>query len=328
MLLDSLLFSLNVTLPTIFMLLLGVWLKQRKVVDDNFANTASKLVFNFALPPMLFLNVARSQPDYLGQINLVLIGVLGTFFTFLVAEWWAARYIQTRAYRGIFVQATFRSNLAILGLAMTTNAYGTEAIAAVSVYTAALVILFNVLGVITLSRSLSEKKPNIANLIYEMIKNPLILAIFIGMIVSHFNLFQQIPTAILKTSDYLAHIALPLALICAGISLNFKQFGKLQQNISEDNEARNIVFLASFIRLIVAPTIMFIIGKWGLSLSPMALGILFLTNATPVASATYAMVRHYGGNATIAANIIALTTIASIFVSSFGLVILRHFAWI
>lgn len=327
MLLNSFLFSLNVTLPTILMLLLGVWLRRHKFVDDHFANTASKLVFNFAFPPMLFLNVARSQPDYLGQMNLVLVGVIGTISTFIFAEWWAAKYIHTRAYRGIFVQATFRSNLAILGLAMTTNAYGNEAIAAVSVYTAALVILFNVLGVITLSRSLSEHKPNAFHLIWAMIKNPLILAIIIGMLVSHFNLFTQIPIPLLKTADYLAHISLPLALICAGISLNFNQLGKFQQR-QEDREARTIVFLASFIRLFIAPTVMFIIGKWGFNLSPMALGILFLTNATPVASATYAMVRNYGGNGTIAANIIALTTIMAIFVSSVGLVILKQLDWI
>jgi predicted permease len=60
----------------------------------------------------------------------------------------------------------------------------------------------------------------------------------------------------------------------------------------------------------------------------MALGIIFLSNAAPVASATYPMVRNYGGNAVIAANIIGVTTVGSIFVSSFGLLFLRQLGWI
>lgn len=328
MLLESLQFSLNATLPTIFMILLGIFLRRRRWIDDNFCNMASKVVFNFALPATLFLNVARSPSDYSGQINLILSGAIGTLLVYLIAEWWAGKYIQTRGLRAIFTQGTFRSNAAILGLALAVNAYGSSAMGKISVFVAVLVIMFNVLGVVTLLKSLSDKKMNLMNLILSILKNPLILAVMSGIIVSEFELFPFIPTALSKTADYLAHISLPLALICTGASLNFKQLTKFSSTATVENEGSRVVFLSASVRLIIVPLLMLAIGKWGFHLDPISLGILFLTTSSPVASAVYAMVRHYGGDATVTANLIGITTIGSIFTSSIGLFLLRQIGWV
>lgn len=60
----------------------------------------------------------------------------------------------------------------------------------------------------------------------------------------------------------------------------------------------------------------------------MELGIIFLTASSPVAAATYAMVRHYGGDATSTANLIGITTVGSMFSSTIGLLLLRQLGWI
>ncbi len=41
------------------------------------------------------------------------------------------------------------------------------------------------------------------------------------------------------------------------------------------------------------------------------LGVIFLFSATPTAAGSYVMTRAMGGNATLAANIIAITTVGS-----------------
>ena len=50
--------------------------------------------------------------------------------------------------------------------------------------------------------------------------------------------------------------------------------------------------------------------------------------ATPTAAASYMMVRAMGGNASLAASIIAMTTVASLFTTSFGLVAMKALQWI
>ncbi|QLB21315.1 malonate transporter [Vespertiliibacter pulmonis] len=326
MFLDSFLFSINVTLPTILMLLLGIFLRHIKMIDDHFCQIASKLIFNIALPALLFTNIVKNPADYSSQIWLLSAGFLSTLILYTGSEWLASRYIVDRSYRGIFVQAIFRGNSGILGLALCINAYGVYAIAPASVYTACITLLFNVLAVITLTKSLSNKPLNLFQLIISIIKNPLCIGIALGLFVSKLEI--TIPEPLMKTGDYLAHISLPVALICAGASLNFKQLKQLQQQDNHSLQTHKIIWWASFGRLIVSPLLAIIIGKYIFNLEPMLLGILFLMSSTPIAAASYAMVRNFGGDAVTSANLIAVTVIGSMISSSIGLFILRQWQWI
>jgi predicted permease len=56
----------------------------------------------------------------------------------------------------------------------------------------------------------------------------------------------------------------------------------------------------------------------------MRLGILLLMWSAPTAAASYVMVRAMGGNAALAPNIIALTTLGSLATTSVGIVLLRN----
>jgi hypothetical protein len=53
------------------------------------------------------------------------------------------------------------------------------------------------------------------------------------------------------------------------------------------------------------------------------LGVLMLMSGAPTAAASYVMVRAMGGNAVLAANIIAVTTLGSILTTSLGVLVLR-----
>lgn len=325
MFLDTLWFSLGVTLPTILMLVLGIVLFRRQMIDDHFCQIASKFVFNITLPCLLFINIVKQPADYGSQLWLVSAGVVGTLTVYLLGEWLAARYIAQRAYRGIFVQGFFRGNSGILGLALCVNAYGTAATAPASVYVACLTLLFNVLAVITLTNSLGDGKLNGRKMLAALAKNPLIMAILCGLFVSKFEI--TLPVPLLRTGDYLAHITLPLALICTGASLDFSQLKQIHTQHQTDTLNR-IVIYASLGRLLLTPIVMLLLGKYLFQLEPMALGILFLMSATPVTVASYTMVRSFGGNATAAANLIAITTVGAMFTSSLGLLLLRQLHWI
>lgn len=325
MFLDSLQFSISVMLPTIFLMLFGIFLRQRKFIDDAFCSMASKVVFNFTLPPMIFFNMLKSPLDFSSQVNLISAGVGGTLAIYFWAEWWAARHIENRRYRCIFTQGTFRTNAAILGIALILNAYGNQALAAASIYTSCLVITFNILAVITLTSSLSEKKVNIARLLLSILKNPLILAVIAGLLFNYFQLSDLIPHPIASAGKLMASLTLPLALICTGASINFKQ---LKQFNGTESTLNKIVLFSASVRLLFAPIFLLLIGKFLFALPPMELGILFVSASAPVASATYAMTRSYGGDGEAAANLIGITTLGSMFSASIGLFLLRQLGWV
>lgn len=326
MLLDSLQFSISVTLPTILLMLFGIFLRRKKFIDDTFCHTASRIVFNFTLPIMLFFNMLKSPLDFSSQINLIATGIGGSIIIYLWAEWWAARHIAERRYRCIFTQGTFRTNAAILGIALILNAYGEKALAAASVYISCLVITFNALAVITLTSSLSEKRLNIGKLTLSILKNPLILAVIVGLVFNYLELNCFIPQAIESGGKLISSLTLPLALICTGASINFKQLK--QFNKGNESIINKIVLFSASIRLFFAPIFLLLLGKFIFNLPPMELGIVFVSASAPVAAATYAMTRNYGGDGEAAANLIGVTTIGSMFTASIGLFLLRQIGWL
>ncbi|MXN87799.1 auxin efflux carrier family protein [Pasteurella canis] len=313
--LSSFLFSMSVTLPTVLMLLLGVVLQRLHIVDDKFTGQATKIIFNITLPILLFLNITSNPVEFRSQLLPIAASFTGTLLLFIVAELVAAKFIVEKQERGTFVQGVYRGNNGILGLALCINAYGEAGLAPASIYAAATIFLFNVLGVITLSRSFADGRVSFWGIVKNVIKNPLIIAIVLGYVVNGLEL--QFPKTLQTTGNYLASMTLPLALICAGASVKFN---------GSASGSRTVIW-GSIGRVIIAPIFMVCIGKL-FGLSGMNMGILFLMAATPMATITYAMVRGMGGNGTSAANIIALTTLGAIITSSVGLLILSQLGWV
>lgn len=312
---SSFMFSVSVTLPTLLMLLLGILLRTRGIIDDKFCGQATKIIFNITLPILLFQNIVKNQVDYASQAPVLLVGLIGTLVLFLIAEILAVNFVKLKSERATFVQAVYRGNNGILGLAFCINAYGDEALAPASIYAAALTFVYNILGVITLTRHLSDGKVSPFNVLLNVLKNPLIIGISLGVLVSVTQI--QLPKTLITSGDYLANMTLPVALLCTGASIDVKALFR----------ASDLSLWATTWRVFISPFFMVLLGKI-FGLSGISLGILFLMTVTPMAAAAYAMIRAMGGNATIAANIIGLTSFASMFSSSIGLLILTQLGWI
>ncbi|WP_455212457.1 AEC family transporter [Kaarinaea lacus] len=303
-------FAFSVTGPIFIILALGIILARAGVITDAFIDAGSKLVFNVTLPALLFITISKTNLEHIANVSLIVYGLIATFTVFVLLEWLAGFFIHPPQDRGVVVQGALRSNMGIVGLAYSANAYGDVGLAAASIYLGPVTILFNVLAVITLNRSLNKHR-SVAGTLFDIVKNPLILGIVLAIPVawSHW----QLPAILLQSGEYFAQMTLPLALLCTGASLSVKALRK---------DSRNAV-IASIGKLLMVPFIITLGGYW-LGFRDMDLGILFLMTSSPTAAASYIMVRAMNGNAALAANIIALTTFGSILVASIGVALLRH----
>lgn len=309
--LDVFAFSASITLPIFLILALGVLLSRLKMINDNFVDVASKLVFNVTLPSLLFISITKAQLSASTGFSLVAFGVLATLAVFLFLEWSAGHLIPEKSDRGVVVQGAFRSNMGIIGLAYCVNAYGNGIYSVASVYLGGVTMLFNILSVVTLNRSLN-KNASLMMTVKGLLKNPLIIGILSALAVSTTGF--QLPGPVLRAGDYFAQMTLPLALLCAGASLSF---GALRFDL-------NAAVLATIGKLLVVPLVLtgggFLLGFRGEEL-----GVLFLMSSAPSASAGYIMARAMGGNSALAANIIVLTTLTSLLTTSLGVTLLRSF---
>lgn len=302
-------FAFGVTGPIFVLVFLGIALKKLKLIDGAFMDNASRLVFLVALPSMLFVSMVKA--DIRAVFNGPYLGVVlaGTLLTFVLLSLLAKWVVTNPRDRGVFVQGAFRSNLAIVGLAFCLNAYGEEGLAKASIFISVVTVAYNILAIYTLNASLKASRPSLADLVLDIVKNPLIVGIVAGILVNIAGL--SVPGFVITSGEYVAYMTLPLALICIGGTISFAEF---------KNSSR-VSLIAVFAKLIAVPLIIFYMAYlWGFE--KMDLGVLFLMVASPSAAASYVMVQAMGGNSKLAANIVVISTLGSLCTVSFGLALL------
>lgn len=311
--LQAISFAFMIVFPNLALMGLGFFMKNKSLINDNFVDIASKLVFNFGLPCLLFFSVIKSNVDYQAQLPLLSAGILTTFLLFFGAELYAKFFVPKLPDKGVFVQGVFRSNMAIISLSVVGNAYGDVGTGVGAVYMGILTILYNILSVITLSRTqvtqgFIKQSLDITKKIFQ---NPLIIALVSAFIYKAVGLSLP-PKPITRTGELLASIALPLALICAGATLDIRSMFRLS----------GVSMQASLGRVLVAPLLAVVMGVL-FALPAVQFGVLFVMVASPAAAASYVMAKAMGGNDVLAANILALTTVVSMIGMAIGMAWLR-----
>jgi predicted permease len=299
---EQFLFALNVTAPILILLILGIVFRRTGFIDEHFISIANSFVFNITLPCMLFFSLATTPLSQSADIPLFLFGVLFTLISVLIFQL-LSRFLIQQDKRGVFVQGAFRGNLGIIGIALAVNAYGSEILATASLYMALIAVIDNPLSVILLIPK--SKFP-----LKSIINNPILIAVLFGLICSSINL--EIPQFIYQSGHYLAQMTLPLALICIGGSLYWKNF----------RHNRKEVIWASLCKLILMPLI-------GTSLAitlefrGQDLGLIYLMLSAPTAVSSYVMAKKMSNYGAMAAEIIALSTASSTIIITLGLILLK-----
>ena len=124
---DNLIFSLNATVPVFAMMLLGLLFKKIGWMDDVFASKMNKFVFQFPLPVLVFSDLATVDFEEVWNMKFVLFCFTVTLLSILAASLVALLW-KDKSIKGEFIQASYRSSAAILGIALIQNIYGTAEI--------------------------------------------------------------------------------------------------------------------------------------------------------------------------------------------------------
>ena len=313
---QQLVFVGSITLPVFSLVFIGIWLKWRGKINDDFTVKSSYIVFNLALPVLMFAAIVRTDIAQIGNPRLITFAVLMALLSFSVLWFGSRAFIADKKNLGVFVQGCFRSNLGILGLAFCVTTFAEDGLAVGALLLAVITPLYNILSIYALTHAASEDSQlNWLVLLKGVITNPLIVAILLALPFAYWQV--ALPDVVMRSIDYLAAMTLPLALICIGGSLSFSALKQTQW----------LSWVAVIIKLLLMPAIVSILA-YATGFRGVELGCLILMFASPTAAASFVMVRTIGGNHTLAANIIALTTLISLFSVSIAIYLLKVFALI
>ena len=301
--------AFSVTAPIFLLIILGAYLNHIKFITQEFIRVSSKLIFTIGLPVMLFTSTATHDFNKLINVTHLALILVTTFMVYIISHYSALNFISDKRDKGVFVQGAFRGNLIILGLAFCASAYGEQGIAIATLPMAVIIIVYNLLSIYTLNASLHQQEFSVRKNVNDIIKNPLIIGIVFGLLINLIKL--PLPDVLIQSNHYLSQMTLPLALIAIGGSLNFLE---LKQNIKP-------AMMASLYKVLLSPLIMIVL-LYLLPIEQTAAGVLFLLTASPTATASFIMVKAMNGNSDLAAKIIIVSTLLSLFTVTLGFALL------
>jgi len=297
------------------MIAVGYALQRFNIINQNFNSISSKIVFNIALPALVFNEVVKVDISNIMDFKLIEYIYVGTFVTFLLA-WGIAVFFKTDPEsKGAFIQGSFRGNSAIIGVALIGNA--SHAMLGKTSFMLAFVIpLYNILAVIALAFPMKHKKKlSKVQILNEILTNPLIICMFLAMVLSAFHF--KMPEVLERSVSYLAALTLPLALIGIGSTLRNGSW----------KESPKLAITASLVKIVVCP-ILLTAGALYFGFRGGDLLILFILFSSPTAIVSYVMADAMGSNSRLSSSIVLISTILSIFTISAGLMLLKSYGLI
>ena len=314
---ENFLLAFNVVFPIFLIMMLGVILKRKNMVDDKSLNVMNSLIFRLFMPTLLFFNIYNiGDLSTLSFDNLKLLAYAFSSILIVLFLAWLIYIpkVKDKKKLSVLIQGVYRGNFVLFGLAIADSLYGKESLGTVSLLTAIVIPTFNVIAVILLEYY-SGNEVNKIKLIKQVFKNPLIIATLLGIV---FILLRiNIPKPIYKTLSDISKISTPLAFIVLGAEL---QFGNMLKNIK-------YLISVNLLRLIVNPLITIGIGKL-IGFQGIELVALLSMSACPTAVASYTMAKEMKADGDLAGEIVATTSMFSILTIFCWVLILKNMAWI
>ena len=314
---ENFLLAFNVVFPIFLIMMLGVILKRKSMVDEKSLNVMNSLIFRLFMPTLLFFNIYNmGDLSTLSFDNLKLLAY--AFISILIVLFLAwliyMPNVKDRKKLSVLIQGVYRGNFVLFGLAIADSLYGKESLGTVSLLTAIVIPTFNVIAVILLEyysgREISKLK-----LLKQVFKNPLIIATLTAIVFLVLKI--SIPKPVYKAIGDISKIATPLAFLVLGAGLKF------------GNILKNLKYLISvnILRLIGNPLITIGVGKL-IGFQGIELVALLSMSACPTAVASYTMAKEMNADGDLAGEIVATTSILSIFTIFCWVLTLKNLGWI
>ncbi len=300
---DNFLYSVNVTLPIFLVMVVGYVLRQIGMLNDNFVTVANRFNFKVTLPFMLFRDISGVDIRAVFDLRYVLFCALVSAACFWGIWGGVKLFLKDRSMRGAFVQASFRSSAAVMGLAFIENIYGSSAMGPLMIVGA--VPLYNIFSVIVLTfegehAAEEGSGQKIKEACVGILKNPIILGIFLGLAVGLLGL--DLPVIADKTVNSVAQMATPLALVTIGAGFEGrKALAKIRPTLA-----------AALIKLVVQPLIFLPLAAWMGFTGEKMVAILIML-AAPTTPSCYIMAKNMGNDDVLTASVIVVTTLLAAF---------------
>lgn len=296
-------------LPIFLIILLGKITQLKFVRDAAVWNGINSIVYWVLFPCFLFYKTSTidlkivNLPDFSAAL-------LGGFAVAVAAGYLFGKlcHIKVPALTSV-IQGAGRHNT-FIALAVVAQLLGESGTTIGTIATAVLVPFSNIVMVVSMSVLLnggSEKKVNIA---LEIMKNPIIVSIALGLAINYMG-WDQDPV-LYELTGILGRATLPVVLLCIGAGL---QFSGLRNQVKP-------CFIACAAKMALFPAVTYLIAvNLDLSLNLTLIAVIFAI--APTSTAGFPLAKYMGGDAPLMASIISLQTALSVVAIPIAVVLIQ-----
>lgn len=284
--------------PIFLVILLGYILKQSLILSDDVWHQINQVTYWVLFPALLFNKT--SMIDFEGySIGYYAISMMVGFLVAVAVAYVVCRFYGMGAEAlSSVIQGSGRHN-SFLALAVISQLLGEQGEVVGALAVAVMVTFSNILTIVFLTMILSGQGKAKPSIIAEVLRNPFIVSIAIGL-VFNFAGWRQLPV-LHDFSSYLGQAALPLALICVGAGLKFV------------GSAKHLVpcIIACMAKMVLLPLVVFFTARY-LEISPILTISAVVFASVPTSSTAYALAKYMGGDAPLMAMIISAQTLLAV----------------
>jgi len=307
----NLLFCLDATIPVFLLMILGMVFMKMKLFNENFVDMMNAFVFKVALPVLLFHDLCKENFQDVWDTRYVLFCFVATGLSIMLTI--ALSYlVKDKSVQGEFIQVSYRSSAALLGITLVQNIYGNAGMTPLMIIGS--VPLYNIMAVVVLSVYNSDRKPVTKAMLGKttmgIVTNPIIIGVFAGLFWSLLQI--PLPSIADRAVSSVAAVATPLGLMAMGASFDFKKAVASIKTASSCTFIKLIGLGCIFLPIAVA---------MGFRGSKLVAALIMCCSPTTVSC--YVMARNMGHEGTLTSSTVMLTTFFSAFTLTIWLFVLK-----
>ncbi len=289
---DDFLFSLNTVLPLLLLMTTGWVCRRIDLLTEPLVTGVNNLVFRLFLPVNLCMSVMTTPYDTAISANVFLLAAGGLVTEYIILFLIVPRVEKDPKKISVMIQGMGRANYAFFGIPLVAMLFPGRDTSLASLLVIVTIPVYNVLSVVALS-VYGESKVRLSRVLLNILKNPLIIGTAFGYL--FWMLRIQPPAFLRSTLNDLGKVATPLALFTLGGAIQF----------SNAKRHKRQLLIAIPWKLILAPLV-FLSLAVAMGIRDVALACIFVAFGAPTAVSSYPMAQQMGGDADLAAEIVAV----------------------
>lgn len=301
---EHFLFAVQAMFPTACILFLGYGLKRKRILTEEFLKQGDRLCFSFLFPILVFWNLYQSREnivDY-GQYGKAISFAYGVIiFSAVAGMFIVPRFVREKGSIPVVIQSLYRGNFMLYGLPFSEMLGGTECLVIATAMTAATLPILNAVAIFQFAYYTGKANQNCKSIIINIIKNPIIWGVLIGLAFQRSNFF--LPKMLEVTVSDLAKIATPLAFLILGGRFHFRSVKK----------NRKLVSTILLFKLWIMPLVYLLVCVNVLKVGKTELIPIFIFVSAPTAITTYQLASQYEANVELAGDVVVYSLVLSTF---------------